>query len=303
MSPKNENQKEANEILSGFDNEKNWLPRNFSEKAEIISHETETCIKKIDRHITVEEYNEDLELSESEYQKKTTESRDRYSERDTHTPDNYVEQVDTYIVPGTHETGDCSKCAGKKKVNCSKCDSTGKMKCPDCEGKGEISKKETCKKCEGSGDVESDTCSRCQGEGKEVVTEACTRCGTDGIVTCDRCSGKGIITCPKCNGKGMTHRIKVLNRDYTVHEEVKFENCIAPLELLKDIRGTRVETDTDADSKLKPQSEKWEVKVHKIEYKFPRRLIGSSDKVWELYKIEDSYRCENFPSKLNPLYL
>ena len=296
---------DARQILRKFEQEKRWFPRGFAERAEILSHEHATCLRNITRYITVNESSKSLELSESKYQTKTAELRKDFGERGGHTPNHYVVDEDKYLVPETHDTGTCSKCNGTEKVDCPKCGSTGKMNCPDCDGRGEISKKEPCKKCEGTGEVNSESCSRCQGDGEEVVTEACTRCGKEGIVTCNKCSGRGEITCQKCDGEGMTHEIEVLSRNYTPKEQVEYEGRIAPKKLVEDIRGTHVETknSTDSDSGLKHQTEIREIEIHKIKYKFPRRLIGSSDRVWEIYKIENSYRCEDFPSKLNPLYL
>jgi len=305
MTLQNAEETKAKQILREFEDSRRWLPRNFAERAEIISYNHQTCLRKITRLITVAEKRQSLELSEAEYHAKIDKLRKDFEERDDHSPDNYIEDVDRYLVPETHDTGTCSRCSGKEEVDCPKCNSSGKIKCPDCDGKGEISKKEPCKKCDGTGEVNSETCSRCQGDGKEVVTEACTRCGTEGIITCNKCSGKGEISCPKCDGKGMTHDIKVLKRNYRPKEKIEYENCIAPKKLMEDIPGVHIETKErmSTDSKLKQETERRKLEIHKIEYKFPRRLLGNSDTVWEAYKIENSYRCENFPSILNPIYL
>lgn len=305
MTWKANEEMEEREILREFADSRRWLPRNFAERAEIISYNHQNCLRKITRYIKVNEIRESLELSEVEYHNKIDKLRKDFEARDDHNPDNYIEDIDRYLIPETHDTGTCTRCSGKMEVDCPKCNSSGNIKCPDCDGKGEISKKEPCKKCDGTGEVNSEDCSRCQGNGEDVVTVACTRCGTEGIITCDRCSGNGEITCPKCDGKGMTHGIKVLKRNYRPKEQVEYENCIAPNKLIEDIQGTHSETtkETSTDSKLKREIERRKLEIHKIEYKFPRRLLGNSDTVWEAYKIENSYRCENFPSILNPIYL
>jgi hypothetical protein len=66
---------------------------------------------------------------------------------------------------------------------CINCDGDGKIQCSDCDDNGHID----CEQCGGTG---------------EYGDETCGNCGGDGTIECSNCGGKGAEECNDCDGKG-----------------------------------------------------------------------------------------------------
>lgn len=258
----------SREMLRDYADDTWDVPDDVPDSAEITDVAEEICKKEIVRTLTVDEQHVVEEHSPSahaEFDPGAYFVDAPFEDRAELVPTVFDEETFRFLVPGSEEQS-----------NCSKCHSRGRLACGNCSGQGN----RRCRSCDGTG-VATDSSGN---------TVRCKKCNGNGSRPCSRCDGVGDTVCDRCDGSGRTIKFEYIERQFFPQEETEVVSDTVPEKYVLAAAGQHRTTDelpVQGDT-VRQEKEVRDVPVTVLEYEY-------DDKEYRLFEVEHELMAPSHP--------